>query len=92
MLGWDVKDIVKETGVCQSTVYEWQHNLIIYGSIIRPRLRVPGRPYKLTVADKDALLAELLTAGWMYQDEMVHWLWEVRGARVSTSTVSRMLK
>jgi len=63
-----------------------------YGSIRRPHYRVLGRPRKLCQADEDAMFELLLSEGWHYQDELVHWLWHEHGASVDRSTVSRVLK
>jgi len=47
---------------------------------------------KLSKADEIALFEYLMAEGWRQQDEMVYWLWHERGALVSRSTVSRVLK
>ena len=72
-------------GVDWSTVYKWRENLFKYQCMIRPPRAALGRPHILTRADKDALLNTLLTEGWMYQDEMCHWLYEERGVIASQS-------
>jgi hypothetical protein len=51
-----------------------------------------GRARKFSKADETVLLEYLMAEGWRQQDEMVYWLWHERGALVSRSTVSRVLK
>jgi hypothetical protein len=46
----------------------------------------------MTEADEKALFETLRDHGWMYQDEMVNWLLEERGVRVSQPTVSKLLR
>ena len=92
LLNWDVKDIAKETGVSKSTIYEWQSNLQLFGSVRKPQTRPSGRPSKISRADEDALADELRGCGWMFQDEIARWFDEARGVRVDQSTVSRLVR
>ncbi len=92
MLGWRPDAIFKETLVPVSTIYEWQRNLMRYGSAARPHTFIMGRPKKLSWQDETALLDWLLQEGWHMQDEMVYWLWNERGVLVSQSTISRLLR
>ena len=48
MLGWRPDAIVKETLVPLSTIYEWQRNLMRYGSAAKPHTFVINRPKKLS--------------------------------------------
>jgi transposase len=92
LLGKDVREVAEETGVCKSTVYEWQKNLLKHGSIRKPRSGVQGRPKKMTKEDEDALLCHLIDGGWQEQKEQCEWLLEARGVKVTQSTVSRLAK
>jgi hypothetical protein len=51
-----------------------------------------GRPNKLSLLDERALLDELRSTGWMYQDEMIQWLALERGVTVMQGTISILLK
>src|SRR5436309_8956504 len=74
LLGWRSDAIAEECHVGVSTVYEMQSNLMRYGNITKPHLRLLGWPRKLTEADKQALFTLLVMEGWRYQDELVWWL------------------
>jgi len=92
LLGWRPHAIAEECNVGERTVYNIEENLFRYGSIVKPRYRMLGRPSKCIEAGKNALLEWLLRKGWRHQDEMVYWLWHERGVYVSQSTISRLLK
>jgi hypothetical protein len=65
----------------------------MFGSIRPPgAIRRLGRPRKLTATNEEAVLDLLLREGWLYQDEIVFWLWCERGVLVHRSTVARALK
>jgi transposase len=90
--GVPVNTIKTRLGIGRSTAYEWQTNLIQYGSVISPGQALLGRPYVTSKADEMALLRLLETHGWVYQDEMRQWLLEERGVDVSRTTMSDILK
>ena len=92
LLAWDVKNIAEQCNVSLQTVYTVENNLIRYGSVRKPLYRKLGHARKLSKADETALFQYLMVEGWRQQDEMVYWLWHERGALVSRSTVSRVLK
>jgi transposase len=92
LLGWKLAAIYEETKVPIKTLYRWQQNLKLYGSVRPPQRRAWGRRKVLTNADENALFEHLLLAGWMYLDEMQQWILEERDVTVSVSTISRMLK
>ena len=92
LLAWPPKEIATYVGVCTQTVRNVETNLLQHGSVIKPRFGKLGRPSRLTLADKEALKTELISHGWMYQDEMVNWLFIERGVVVHRSTISRLLK
>ena len=92
LLGWDIKNIAEQCNVSQQTVYTVENNLMRYGSVHKPLYRKLGRARKLSKADETALFEYLMVEGWRQQHEMVYWLWHERGALVSRSTVSRVLK
>lgn len=94
LLGWGSMEIADREGITERSVYNIQKNLREYGSTRKPPSSTTrlGRPPKLTEEDKDALSEELFRSGWMYQDEIVYWLWMERGVVVHRSTVSRLLK
>lgn len=93
LLGWPVERIVMKSGVSRSTVYKWQRNLIIHGTPV-PHLNGPkrGRPPKLSEAEEDAVLEELLQRGWLYQDELISFVQEDLGISIHRSTISRLIK
>lgn len=91
LLGWNYKAIAEEVGVSLRSVERYQHNLIHYGSVRKPRFRTLGRAHKLSKADEEALLEYLLKEGWRQQEELVWWLYHERDVAVSRSTVSRTL-
>ena len=92
MLGWRPDVIASECRVHFVTVYRMRSNLAMYGGPRAPQLRRLGRTRRLTVADEEALLENLLVEGWRLQDEMAFWLYCERGVLVHRSTVSRLLK
>ena len=55
-------------------------------------IRRLGRPRKLTATNEEAVLDLLLREGWLYQDEIVFWLWCEREVLVHRSTVVWALK
>jgi transposase len=77
-----------------ATVYNIAANLKTHGSVRKPpdELKKLGAPSKITDADAEALFEELIRSGWLYQDEIVHWLQVERGVKVTQATISRFLK
>jgi transposase len=92
-LGWSVPSIAQREHCCERTVYRLQSTILTHGTL-RPPLQgtSAGRPRKITEEDGDALFSEMLRSGWLYQDEMVHWLMEKRGVVVSQPTMHRYIK
>ena len=80
--GFTIEDVVTHAGLSRPSVYRLHRNVLTFGSMLKPRLRVFGRPSKFTSADKQAPYDELAAHGWMFQDEMVHWLDVERGIHV----------
>ena len=87
MLGWRPDAIARETFVDLSTIYEWENNLMQYGSVTKPHMFIRSRSSKLSRQNEMALLEWLLQESWHMQDEMVYWLWNERGVVVSQSTI-----
>ena len=52
-------------------MFNIEQNLPVYGSIVKPRYGLLGRPLKFTENDKKALFEWLFREGWRHQDEMV---------------------
>jgi len=86
-----INDIAATLEISRSTAFNWNQNLINYGSIQRPPRRPLGRRRAITLADEKALFMELQTTGWLSQDEMIRWLAEERGAVISQPAISKML-
>jgi transposase len=90
--GRKVAEIAAVVGISRALAFNWQRNLLDYGSIKRP-CQVPlGRPHKLSIADEEALFKVLQTHGWMYLDEMQMYLVEERNVNITVSSISRLLK
>lgn len=94
LLGWPYQLIADREGCSISSVYKVSANLRTHGSIRKPvdNLKPLGRPRILSKEDEEALFEELVRSGWMYQDEMVHWLQVERGVRISRPSIARFLK
>lgn len=92
LLTWRPQAIAVEVGVAPSTVYKIERNLHTYGSPGAPRIRQMGPPRKITVGDGRLLLQYINEQPWVFQGEMVSFLWEECGIEVDQSTVSRFLK
>jgi transposase len=88
---WKPSAIARKLGVSEAVIHRMEQNLRTYGSIRPPQLHSRGRPYKMTLADEDALLQYLLAFGWRTQDEMVFWLAEEKNVIVDRTSISRML-
>ena len=90
--GVNRNQICQEHDLPSRTAERWWHNILRYGSISIPFGSRIGRPYTVTIADENALLEALLEVGWMYLDEIAHWLLEERGVEVSKSSIHWVLK
>jgi transposase len=93
-LGWCPRAIADKEGVDDATVYRIISNIKELGTSTKsPQFwKGLGRPAKISDDDADALFDELVQHGWMYQDEIIHWLYIERGVLVHQSTVSRFMK
>ena len=92
LLQWTVAAVAESANVCTKTVYRILANLFTYGQARPPSIRRRGCPRKITVAASQALEKQIRKTPWMYQDEMVEFLWEEHGINAHQSTVSRLLK
>jgi len=90
--GHKIEDIASAINIGRRTAFEWQKNLLRYGSIKAPGEVPRGPPRKLSVADKKALFEALLQRGWMYLDEMQEFLLEERCVDVTIGRISQVLK
>jgi len=89
--GTKIRDIAAEVKIGLSTAYHWQRNCLETGGVVVQKQKPWGRPNRMTVEDEKALSQMLLERGWMDQKDMVKWLEETRGVKVSASTVCRLL-
>ena len=91
LLGWDPKHIASYKGCSITAVRNVERNLQKHGSVRAPAVEKLGRPPAIAGDDKDALFQALIRSGWMYQDEMVHWLAVERGVTILRPQMSRFL-
>lgn len=93
VLGVKKEMIASYLKVSLRTVQRWTRHLLMFGNVGGEEpVRRLGRPSKLTIADGDALLDQLLDYGWLYHDEMVTWLRFERGVTISVGSTKRLLK
>ena len=92
LLGWSRQLIANHEGCSIHAVTNVEHNLLDCGSVRKVPTGILGRPSKIGVEDGEALFEHLVRSGWLYQDEIVYWLFMERGINCSQSTVSRYLK
>ena len=94
LLQWPIESIASSERCSETAVRNVLDNLRTYGSVRKPPAAVKplGRPLKIREEDAEALFGELVRSGWMYNDEIVHWLCTERGITVNRSTISRFLK
>ncbi|KAF2184015.1 hypothetical protein K469DRAFT_709879, partial [Zopfia rhizophila CBS 207.26] len=83
-LGWSPNAIAEQVGVGKTTVYDFYSNVKEYDCPTKPThlFKTLGRPTKVTEENAEALYEELAVHGWMYQDEIVYWLFIERGVLV----------
>ncbi|KAL3463432.1 hypothetical protein BJX64DRAFT_257293 [Aspergillus heterothallicus] len=62
LLGWSHTEASKEVRASKRSVERAQHNLLLYGSVRKPRYCKLGRAKKLSQADEDALLTRAMAA------------------------------
>ena len=62
------------------------------GSVRKVPTSVLGQPSRIELDDGGALFEHLVWCGWLYQDEIRHWLFMERGIYCSQSTMARYLK
>jgi transposase len=91
-LGWKPAAIAAKVNISTKTIQRMEQNLHTFGSMRPPQFHTRGRPYKMTLADEDALLEYLLTFGWRTQDEMAYWLEQERCVKIDRSNISKMLQ
>ncbi|KAL2782483.1 hypothetical protein BJX66DRAFT_345788 [Aspergillus keveii] len=77
------KAIATRVGVSPRTVERLHHNLVMHGSVRKPRYAALGRSRKLN---------KQVQGGWRQQEEIVAWLLAEHRVVVSRPTVSRVLK
>jgi transposase len=90
-LGWTYTAIAKLEGCSRHAVRNVMDNLDQHGALRKPPQQALGRRSKISSADGDALFEHLIRCGWLYQDEIIHWLAMERGITCSKATVSRYL-
>ena len=71
-------------------IYRIKKNLYCYGSTKAPSNSV-GRPWSITPLMLDALCKHLLDKPWLYQDEMVDFLWIYFQVHVIIYSISKAL-
>lgn len=89
-----MRAIAAHEGVADKTIYKIVKKIQTHGSPTTPPVywQELGRKMKLSSNDEDALVDELVSHGWMYQDGIVDWLFVERGIHLSRSRVSRLLQ
>ena len=92
LLQWQPKDIAQELRCTVIMIYTIRKNLLLYGSLIKPRRRILSRPRAITPADGARLLEFLTRNPTADQQEMLWFLWEECNLYINQSTVSRWLK
>ena len=90
-LGWKYQTIANFEGCSVHAVRNVEENLLDHGSIRKHPTGVLGRPSKISPEDGNALFEHLVRSGWLYQDEIVFWLFMERGVYCSRATVCRYL-
>ena len=89
---WKPSSVAERVRCHPATVYRWERNLQVYGSLNPHRHGIRGRPRRLTSAAKEALLEYLDRYPWAYQDELASFLKEEWDIQVSKPTICRFLK
>jgi transposase len=84
------KDIANDARCSTRAIYRIQKNLRCFGSTKAPSNGV-GRPRSITPPILDALCKHLLEKPWLYQDEMVDWVWDHFQVHVTIYSIKRAL-
>ncbi len=90
---WRPPGVAQTLRVHRSTAYVWDRRIHMYGELDTPGGRdLGGRPPRLSVAARKALLQYQRQNPQAYQDELAEFLHEEWGITVHQSTISRVLK
>jgi transposase len=84
------EDIANDAGCSKRAIYRIQKNLRCFGFTKAPSNGV-GRPRTITPPILDALCKHLLEKPWLYQDEMVDWVWDHFQVQVTIYSIKRAL-
>ena len=90
-LGWTYQAIADREGCSRHAVSNIFANLDHHGTLRKSPQHALGRRSKISSDDGDALFEHLIRCGWLYQEEIIHWLAIEREVTVSKSAVSRYL-
>lgn len=90
--GKDDKHILDRTGLSVRQVRKLRRNWEQFGEVVKPQLKLPGRPKELSQRHHEALLEYLEERPTAYQDKMAWFPWDEFDLVVDESTVSRALK
>jgi len=90
-LGWTYQAIADKEGCSRHAVKNVFDNLDHHGALRKPPQHALGRQSKISPPDGEALFEHLIRCGWLYQEEIVHWLAMERGVTCSKTAVSRYL-
>ena len=89
---WKPKAIARDIHCSTRAVEKWRKRLQMYHTIDPPYTLPLGRPRRIIIAAKEAVLEYLRQRPWSYQDELAIFLEEEWRIRVSQPTISRLLK
>lgn len=93
LLHWRPDAIAAELHISPASVYRIQENWFIYGAPNPPRLRGKGGGTpRVSKAAEDDLIKYLEEQLWVYQKELVYYLYHEWDILVYQSTISRILK
>lgn len=90
--GKDDKHILDCTGLSVRQGRKMRRNWEQFGEIVKPQLKSPGRPKKLSQRHHEALLEYWEERPTAYQDKMAWFLWDEFNLVVNESTVFRSSK
>lgn len=91
LLGWQPEAIAEEVHCAVTTVRVYRQNLFMWNSTFRPQRCEKGRPNKITIAVKKALMVYLAERPYLVQQELAWYLWEELAITVSQPTISRLI-
>ena len=84
---WDSQSIADREFVGKSSVQCVHKNHLQYGSVRAPITKRLERAPIISNDDTEALFTHMVSPGWLYQDEIAHWLEVERGVTISQSSV-----